>query len=202
KGDVSSMSCRRTYGSAPTAQTTTQCVTDIVRKILNAQRKVLQAGGEACLTSCDQSIKDLLASPGYRPTRHNTIPFILYSKNFNKPFFGSGFCIDENGMFNCVESPVFRVKGFSKGSSNCAVLELLTPVVDNNDGDGGGDSGLFQNENGVCGSVCEYFGTQEFSNFEATGICITVDLSCFCGISCLPAITPVINNDNVTGSSF
>lgn len=195
------MSCRRTYGSAPTVQATTQCVTSIVRKILNAQKQAT-LGGADCLTSCDQSIKDLLASPGYRPTRHTTIPFILYSKGCNKPFFGSGFCVDEEGMFNCVESPVFRVKGFSKGSSNCAVLELLTPVVDDNDAGGNEGDGTFQNENGVCGSVCEYFGTQEFSNFEATGICITVDLSCFCGISCLPAITPVINNGNVTGSSF
>ncbi len=202
------MSCRRTYGSAPATQASTHCVISTVKKILEAQNQVTQGGGD-CLTSCDQSIRDLLSGPSYQPTRPTTIPFMLYSKDCNKPFFGSGFCVNNNGELICMESPVFRVKNFSKGSNNCAVLELLTPAItqdDNDDeapdenGDAGGEEAI--NINGNCLSLCSYFGTESFSNFEATGICITVDLNCFCGISCLPAITPVTNYGNTTARFF
>ena len=175
------------------------CVTDVVRSIVKAQRRAVEAEEDNCLTGCDRSIEDLLSpfEDNRERLRHNTIPFMLFSKECGKPFTGVGVRSRrdrraERSVFECIESPVFRAKSFVDNSQNCVRLELLTPVSSHHDG-----SGHKQNPDAdrhchdkCANKICDFF-PRHTHNFRATGICITVDLHCFCGISCLDPITPL-----------
>src|SRR5690625_2951878 len=169
-------------GGSPQVQGSGQCVADVVRNIVKAQHRAVEAEEDTCITSCDRSIADLLTDfePNRRRLRFNTIPFMLYCKENCKPFIGSGF-VRKRGNFVCVESPVFRVKNFVSGSNSCVLLEILTPVYSGR-GDGGGDGedGLGEHKSCCSTSVCKHFSRGNVENFRATGICITVDLRCFC----------------------
>lgn len=195
------MGCDNFCSSASPASN--HCVVDVVRKIVKAQREAVRAGEDTCLTSCERSIEDLLNEfePNRRRLRHNTIPFILYCRKGCKPFIGSGIVRSSSRRsFTCIESPVFRVKNFVRGSDHCAVLELLKPVRTNiapgpastGDSDGTDPNKLLYAEadSSSC-SVCDFFNGRRINNFQSTGICITVDLNCFCGITCLDPITPL-----------
>jgi len=182
------------------------CVKDVVRKILDAQRKATDEDSHTCATSCERSIDDLLSPDRHcRRSRYTTIPFMLMNRD-GKPFVGSGFTNrrgrdgGRHGHFQCVESPVFKVKGFKRGSDSCVTLELLAPIYDR-----GGGKGDFHDDigeerhhdhHGGCscgcggGSFCKKFGHRHIENFCYTGVCITVDLDCSCGISCLDPIRP------------
>lgn len=186
------------------------CIKDVVRRILDAQRQVGDSVSGFCITGCEQSIDDLLSPSRHnRPTRHTTIPFMLMCKHACRPFVGTGISNDNfddsrHDHFKCVESPIFKVRGFVRGSNNCVKLELLLPVhrnrseeVGGSDVDcgvesanrGGGHGG--SNCNNCSDSACGHFNHRHVHNFRESGICITVDLDCFCGITCLDAITPV-----------
>ncbi|GAA0431076.1 spore coat protein CotY [Lentibacillus halophilus] len=153
------------------------CVCNIVRDIVEAQDQANNNNRGNCPTSCESSIQDLL-SPGM--TNNNgpdTVPFMLYCEGDCNPFIASGV-YRNNGVFNCLESPIFRAKEFTDDNECCVRLELLAPAdeiggVTDVDGD----------------DVCDFFGNT-VTNFMATGICITVDLNTFNGIQCLDAVTP------------
>jgi len=185
------MSCGGNYnnGGSPSVQGTGECITDIVRNIVKAQHRAVESEEDTCVTSCDRSVADLLADfePTRRRPRHTTIPFMLYCQDTCKPFIGSGFH-RKRGKFHCVESPVFRVKNFVRGSNHCVLLEILKPVSGGGGKpvSGGGDGGSSCCSKGIC-----HHFSGNIENFKATGICITVDLRCFCGITCLDPITPV-----------
>ncbi|MDX8045816.1 CotY/CotZ family spore coat protein [Gracilibacillus sp. S3-1-1] len=137
------------------------CVEEVVKSILDAQDDALD---NQCDISCHRSIQDLVS-----PTTGNgydTVPFILFDKKGN-PFKGVG--VQGTTQLNCVESFIFRVTSVK---DSCVTLELLTTESDS-----------------VCKSPCEQLDGENVQNIERTGICITVDLSCFCAISCLPAIS-------------
>lgn len=171
---------------------TGNCVKDTIRRILDAQRDV-SGGGHDCISSCDRSIDDLLSPGRERRGRHTTIPFMLTCKDKCSTFYGSGFCghgggLGHHGHFECVESPIFKVTGFVRGDNDCVKLELLVPEgYHDHDGEHGHDGHGHEH---CGGSVCNSFGHRHFKNLRRTGVCITVDLNCFCGISCLPATTP------------
>ncbi|SDC29312.1 spore coat protein Z [Pelagirhabdus alkalitolerans] len=136
------------------------CVSDILREIADAQNNIHDC---ACDSSCEQSIADLLGdtSPA---SNLDTVPVILYCKDC-KPFKGYGAPL--NQVQNVFGSFYFRVKCIDK--DQCAVLELLkTPSCQKRDPR----------------SPVE----QDTSNLRGTGVCITVDVKCFCHITCLPAI--------------
>ena len=161
-----------------------ECVCDVVRNIVEAQDTVVN--NNCCTTSCEQSIRQLL-SPQMSNARNTTIPFILYCKDC-EPFIGSGVFQDEIGMsgntfFGCVETPIFRAKKFVRGSDCCVKLELLLPVTQGGSAPGPTGSGI--------SDVCKFFPGRSIRDFRATGICLTVDLNCFCGITCLDPITPL-----------
>lgn len=163
------------------------CVQDIVKRIFHAQKEVT---GENCDSSCNNSIQQLLNQKhkGRVEPIHTTIPFILYNQGACDPFIGSGVvkCHDgnRNTHFECIESPVFRVKDVSEHNS-CAKLELLLPAR--------GDCPITMNTDSNCyKSVCSFFPIdQPVTDFIASGVCITVDLDKFVAISCLDPITPL-----------
>ncbi|MBB6454785.1 spore coat protein Z [Salirhabdus euzebyi] len=154
------------------------CVCDVVRAIADAQEDVVDV---ACDVSCSRSIDNLLAPV----SRNNldTVPFILYGKDL-KPFKAFGADIEFSGgrqRLDCTESFIFRVKEVSDDC--CAVIELLT--FDDEEPDAPG------NQQGArCDKdPCEQIDGEEVRDLNRTGICITVDLKCFCAITCLPAVS-------------
>lgn len=181
------------------------CVTDVVRGIVRAQRRAHDAMEDTCFTSCDRSIDDLISpfEENRRRLRHDTIPFILFCKDGCKPFIGSGIIRErrrrsDRHTFKCIESPIFRAKSFVDGDENCVRLELLKPIEDDRDHERG-EHGKHEERGGShhdrkdhCDrkTVCDFFPDRDIEDFRATGICITVDLRCFCGITCLDPITP------------
>lgn len=193
------MGCQKTKKKPAT--TTSNCVQGTIQQIINAQRKVEKQGLATCSTSCERSIADLL-SPGTTVTSpFTTIPFMLICKNSCKYFIGQGItqtATNDSTVFECLMTPVFKAKSFIKGSNNCVRLELLLPVSNGNNNDGNSDNG---NENGESGFQvaqiennggcipCDFF-SDEVTGFQKTGVCITVDVNSFSGITCLDPITP------------
>ncbi|MFB1050105.1 CotY/CotZ family spore coat protein [Paraliobacillus sp. JSM ZJ581] len=153
------MTCGGKYDSG-------NCVSDILREIADAQSDLLND----CATSCEQSIADLLGDTS--PSNGlDTVPVILYCKGTCKPFKGYGVPADDLG--DAFASFYFRVKSVDK--DNCAVLELLLEEDDHKK-----DHHKKDPRSPV---------DQNTSDLEVTGVCITVDLKCFCHITCLPAIS-------------
>ncbi|HLR52753.1 MAG TPA: CotY/CotZ family spore coat protein [Candidatus Avamphibacillus sp.] len=146
---------------------TGNCVCDILKEIAEAQSDVVE---NCCDTSCEQSINDLLGETDVG-SGLDTVPVILYCEDGCKPFKGFGAGHMEDGTPGPIEASfIFRVKNVDENC--CATLELV------------------RNEEEPCtydhlkdpadqGTDCLY----------ATGICITVDLSCFCHVTCLPAVS-------------
>lgn len=141
---------------------TGSCVANVLRDIARAQTDVVE---NCCDTSCERAISDLLGETEVR-NGLNTIPVLLYCSDGCKPF--KGFGAHAKNIGKVMGSYYFRVK--SVDDNNCAVLELLR---DPNDGN--------MCPNGPCDQMTKRLLT--------TGICITVDLNCFCHVTCLPAIS-------------
>lgn len=190
--------CNNSVGSVRPSNN--ECITGIVKKIVKAQHQAVEAGEDTCFTGCDQSIADLLSpfEENRDRLRHNTIPFILTCKGNCKPFIGSGVHRVSSGgqsHFKCVESPILRAKSFVGNSDTCVRLELLLPVSNNisKDLEESSQQKGYSGKPSCHKTVCDFFPSYT-RNFKATGICITVDLNCFCGISCLSPITPLSAN--------
>lgn len=147
------------------------CVEEILEAILKAQRKVEKEHDMKC-SSCEESFEELLEDS--KKFKNNTIPIILYCGC--EPFKAEGVATCPVGMkdkkFVCITSFIFKIRDL-KG--NCAVLELLT----------------FKPKRDRCDkfkSPCDQIDHQLVNDLVKTGICINVDLSCFCGVSTLPAV--------------
>lgn len=163
------------------------CVCDVVRRIIMAQNKVA-ATTNRCDSSCEQSIKQLLSPVKTNKSKNTTIPFVLYTKDL-KPFIANGVFkapikgYPDTKYFDVIETPILKAIKFVKGSDCCVKLELLQPVNANgfpvaNRGD----------------KLSDFFCDEtpfRTINFRETGICITVDLNCFCGITCLDPVKPL-----------
>ncbi|MBN8233743.1 spore coat protein [Halobacillus kuroshimensis] len=153
------MSCGKKYDSG-------SCVIDILKDIVDAQNDVLHD----CTTSCEQSIADLLGDSN-GGSGFDTVPVILYCKDGCKPFKGYG-SKRSGDRCNVKGSFFFRVK--SVDDDGCAILELLFSDRNGDDEDSRDDDPKSPAD-------------QSCRDLRASGICITVDLNCFCHVTCLPA---------------
>lgn len=144
---------------------TGNCVCDVLKEIVAAQNDVVE---NCCDTSCEQSINDLLGESD-NGSGLDTVPVILYCKDSCKPFKGFGARKEPDGTPGAIEASfIFRVKTVDEDC--CAVIELLRST----------------NE-----TSCDHLKDptdQSTEYLDNTGICITVDLHCFCHVTCLPAI--------------
>lgn len=138
------------------------CICSILKRILKAQEEVEDC---QCNVSCEKSIRQLHNKTDCHP---NTIPFTLGCGC--DQFCGKAAIYDKCGNFCLISSPFFKVKKVDRNC--CAVLELLWPTCD-----GEPFKGHLNCKDNCC--PCH-----EFNGFIGTGACITVDLSCFCSISC------------------
>lgn len=176
--------CSYCTGSDYAAKTDSDCVCHVVRRIVHAQN---EARDDGCSSSCDRSIRQLQGSSLDR--NNTTIPFMLYCSGSCEPFVGSGmFKASPNkrhrDFFGFVESPVFRATQFVKNSDCCVHLELLLPVSD-------GCEVKPCNTGGFYGARRFFPENTPVTDFIATGVCLTVDLNDFVGISCLDPIDPI-----------
>ena len=161
-----------------------RCVKDVLKEIIRAQNEVADRD-HGCSTSCERSIRDLLSPAGANGNGDTTVPFTLYCKDC-KPFFASGLRKKTGPGYYCIETPVFRAVKFV--DDHCVKLELLKPVP---------QYSHYSWKKKCDKSVCDVLDHVEY--FESTGICTTVDVNCFCGITCLDTITPRPFS-NTTGS--
>jgi hypothetical protein len=146
------------------------CVCAVLRNIADVQDQVDPAVDDDCVVSCERSIEELLSPVTTPPNANNTIPVILYCDC--APFQGFGVK-KVQGKFTCFKSFVFKVK--SVDDDCCAVLELLETEDHKNKG------GHYPPQP-IVEDPCDQFPAE---GFVGTGICITVDLSCFCAVTCL-----------------
>ncbi|MBH0231249.1 CotY/CotZ family spore coat protein [Halobacillus yeomjeoni] len=146
-----------------------KCIRDIVRDIVKAQDEVAERE-HSCSTSCEQSIRELL-SPTANENQKTTIPVMLYTKD-SEIFKAEGYK-SLGGKQWLVKTKVFKVKKFVEDSRHCVKLELLKPIK--------------HSPSSTVSTPCR---KKHVDEFKSTGICITVDLKCFCGIACLEPITP------------
>jgi len=145
---------------------TGNCVCNILKEIAGAQQDIVE---NCCDVSCEKSISDLLGETEVN-NGYDTVPFILYCRDGCKPFKGYG--AHPRSIGNVVSSYYFRVKKVDKNC--CALIEMLRdPSCEQTDP--------------------KSPSNQKTRNLKATGICITVDLNCFCHITCLPAIRALRN---------
>lgn len=163
------------------------CVYDTVKQIIKAQNQIAEERHH--YIDCEQSIKQLLTPAKKNKHDYNTIPFILYTKDHFKPFIANGiYKAPIEGypgvtFFDLIETPFLKALDFVKGSDRCVRLELLRPV--NANGFPVADRG---------DKLSDFFHRETpFKTifFRETGICITVDLNCFSGITCLDPIKPL-----------
>jgi len=145
------------------------CVRDVLKAILHAQKEIEKQKMEH-RSSCKSCFDDLFAEKK-KEIKKNTIPFILYGEDY-KPFKAIGVkeytCQQtKQTKLSCLSSYIFKIKELD---GNCAVLELL----------------VFKNDHRTQ-NVCCQINHMETKDLVSTGICMTVDLSCFFAVSCLPA---------------
>lgn len=163
------------------------CVARVIREIVKAQNDVVN--DVCCDVSCEQSISDLLGETE-NGNNLDTVPVILYCKGTCKPFkayavnearYGGERVNDRPTLGDVESSFFFRPKSVT--NDNCAVLELLIDdACDDNDEESGGHGKHKKKHDPKTPA------DQKVRNLEATGLCITVDLNCFCHVTCLPAI--------------
>lgn len=164
-----------------------ECVCGVVKQIVKAQDEVTS---DHCATSCYRSIQQLRGKINETVTQHTTIPFILYCAGTCEPFVGSGVFQGpakrgDGTFFGCVETPVFRAIKFVDNSDCCVKLELLLPVSDGCE--------VEPNHTHKASTVCSFFSEEHpVTDFVSTGICVTVDLNHFMGITCLDPVTPML----------
>jgi len=155
------------------------CVREVLKAILHAQEKAKKHNDGH--NSCDkESIHELLGET--RRPKKNTIPFLLYCGDC-EPFKATGVTTftdhSKRKQFACITSFIFKIKDLN---DDCAVLELLTFKPDKRcHSDQKGD------RKNHCSPCCQ-IDHKDVDDLMGTGICITVDLSCFCAISTLPAV--------------
>ncbi|MBM7693007.1 spore coat protein Z [Peribacillus deserti] len=175
---------------------TSNCVCDTLLAIVEAQDQVNPETEANCSTSCNKSIIELLGGGkigGGSP--FNTIPVMITSKSTGLPFVGIGFRREPKHkgtpytQLVPFETTVFKAVDVD-AENCCAVLEILTtPCLIE-------DRKHLAKENTLVGKVQTIVGDID-EPLLSTGICITVDLSCFCSVTCLPATT-VIKADAMT----
>ncbi|GAB3807168.1 CotY/CotZ family spore coat protein [Virgibacillus kimchii] len=171
------------------------CVKDKIIRIINAQKKT----AESHLPPCDSVIQQL--RKGNTPGSGNTtIPFILYCKD-GKPFIGSGVFQAPMGkksenLFGSAETPILRAKHFVKDSDCCLKVELLLPVTEK--------CRVLMPESKCCNkTIAPFFPADDpVIGFQATGICITIEVDKFIGITCLDPITPMHTGECPVSHSF
>ncbi len=149
---------------------TQNCITDTLLAIVDAQEKVEPCKDEE--TGCERAIKELKG--GHTKSLYNTIPLLLQLKHRGNPIVGRSGARDKGtSKYPLICSFIFRVIEVDP-ENNCASLELLesnskTALVTDTE------------STSSCNDVIK--------GLASTDAFITVDLTSFASVSCLPPVT-------------
>ncbi|UAT29765.1 spore coat protein [Bacillus badius] len=174
---------------------TGHCVCDILAEIAEYQQ---DTASDDCVSSCAESIRELVG--GTTPSNFNTVPLQLICSSVNPTsenagpergglcgnvFVAQGFRRNTSagaapGDLQAITTTFFRVSSVDTENC-CAVLELLC-AEDITFGPAANDLIVPPGQGDDC------LRTITGPTFSRTRVCITVDLNCFCGVSCLPAV--------------
>ncbi|RDU35595.1 hypothetical protein DRW41_17845 [Neobacillus piezotolerans] len=158
---------------------TSNCVCDTLLAIVEAQDKINPITDE-CEFGCSRAIQELVG--GVNTSGADTIPVILICKSTCSPFQAVGVRRDTHSHhtpFEVVCGCVFRVVDVDPETC-CATLEILGIKKEG----GNTDFTLCEDAKHNSGFGC----VENLNNAKAlvrSGVCITVDLNCFCGVSCI-----------------
>ena len=150
---------------------TQNCITDTLLAIVDAQDKVAPCKKED-ETGCDRAINELKG--GHTKSDFNTIPIILQLKCSGEPFKGQSG-VREKGhpsKISIVCSTIFRVVDVDS-ENHCASLELLD----------------FETKYGTESKSSPDLCDKKIKELTSTDAFITVDLTSFASVSCLPPVT-------------
>jgi len=149
------------------------CVCDVLLAIVEAQEKVSPIVDDDCEFSCEASIQELVGGVVDNTTPYNTIPVLLMCKNTCDIFIGTGARRTTGLGVDIGRAVAFRVVNVDPDTC-CAQLELLQ------------FSDPMQTET-TDTERARLLDEIESLGLARTHVCITVDLNCFCGVTCLPA---------------
>ena len=148
----------------------THCVCDVLRAIKDIQDNGADDECRGCTTSCFLEPLGGITSPGRR-NPIDTRVFMLLTKNGDpfKAFFRDEDCPDTDCF-----SVFFRVEEVF--GNCCATIRVLEPLKkDKSEVDLLDSSHTTIDLRKIC----------SVRKFRSTESCITVDLSCFCGVQCI-----------------
>ncbi|RFU69226.1 spore coat protein [Peribacillus saganii] len=161
---------------------TKNCVCDTLAAVAAAQDMVDNNNG--CDASCEIAIGELKGEVLGATTLFDTIPLLLTCGC--EPFSATGALrnvMDNQNqpLYDVFQSFLFRVNEVDTDTC-CATLELLS--IENGNGGGGN-----QQNNAKFLEFEDFFkNLQRATTIVRTRICITVDLNCFCAVTCLPPV--------------
>jgi len=144
------------------------CVCEVVRAILEIQNAAVQDECSSCTTNCFLEPLGGIVSPARNSV--DTRVFTLLNKD-GSPFFATFSTSNDDSA--CV-SIYFRVEDIFDGC--CATLRVLVPKNDNDC-----TVDLLNNE----GTAISFREVCSVTQFEASDSCVTVDLDCFCAVQCI-----------------
>lgn len=146
------------------------CVCDVVRAILDIQEQAVQDDCAPCASNCFLEPLGGIVSPA-RPNNVDTRVFMLLTKD-GTPF--KAFFSSRQANRDYCTSVYFRVEDMFDHC--CATLRVLEPEDRNN------QTVNLLNCDGCCIDMSKLCDVR---NWQSTGSCITVDLSCFCAVQCI-----------------
>jgi len=153
----------------------THCVCDVLRAIKDIQDNGADEECRSCTTSCFMEPLGGISKPGKR-NPVDTRVFMLLTKNGDpfKAFYRDGDCPDSD----CY-SVFFRVEEVF--GNCCATLRVLEPrkILANHKTE---EVDLLDE---TTGTTLKLRNICSVNKFRATESCLTVDLSCFCGVQCI-----------------
>lgn len=153
------------------------CVCEVVRAILDIQNEAVQDECSSCTTNCFLEPLGGIVSPARSSA--DTRVFTLLNKN-GQPFLAH-FSTDEST--DICTSIYFRVEDVF--SNCCATLRVLVPLNDNEH-----IVDLLSHD----GTKFNFRAACDVTDFAASDSCITVDLECFCAVQCIADVNLGICN--------
>ena len=157
-------------------QHSTHCVCDVLRAIKDIQDNGADEECKVCTTSCFKEPLGGISNPGKRKPIDTRV-FMLLTKN-GDPF--KAFFREKHRDHTCPDTDCFSVffRVEEVFGNCCATLRVLEPRKKVNSGSE--EVGLISG-----GSTLDLKEICKVNKFRATDSCITVDLSCFCGVQCV-----------------
>ncbi|MDV6376902.1 CotY/CotZ family spore coat protein [Sporosarcina sp. GW1-11] len=147
------------------------CICEVVRYIKRVQSTSPEVDCVECDTDCFMAPLGSLVSPVRGRVNTRVFSLLTDDGDYFKGVFRGGKKSKPHPTSTSCVSVFFRVQ--TVFDSCCATIQVLQPLYNDNPFD------IYDNGKVCLEKVCKVNG------FGPTNTCLTVDLSCFCGIQCI-----------------